>query len=71
MAKEQQAEMTISEIADVLRRHEGSMTAIANDLGVRVSSVSQVLSGKTGSKRIEEACRVKASALLEEKGNAA
>ncbi len=64
MAKHQQAEPTIYEIAEVLRKHEGSITAIANELGVRSSTVSGVLAGKSASKRIEEACRAKAMRLL-------
>src|ERR1051326_7332379 len=72
MTKSTQPELAIAEIRQILLRHEGTITSIANELGVRSGAVSQTLSGKAASKRIEEACRAKAFALLkQEKGSAA
>jgi hypothetical protein len=59
-------EMSIPQAAAILRRHEGSITAIARKFGVRTASVSMVLSGHIASKRIQAAAIKKALALLEQ-----
>jgi DNA invertase Pin-like site-specific DNA recombinase len=58
--------LTISQAATILRRHEGSITAIARKLDVRVSTVSRILAEVAASQRIEKAVIKKALALLEQ-----
>jgi predicted transcriptional regulator len=54
------------QIREVLQRHHGSLREIALNIAVTPTSVSQYLSGRMRSKRIEEACRAKALQLLEQ-----
>jgi len=52
-------------MGEVLRRHKGSLTAIADSIGIRQSGVSQWIAGRTTSARIFEAAEVKVRQLLE------
>lgn len=66
MKELQQAELRRVEIREILKRHEGSITALANELGLKVPTVSGWLYGKTKSKRIADAAHEKALDLLKQ-----
>jgi DNA-binding transcriptional regulator YiaG len=55
-----------TQIREILRRHEGSIGAVAKDLGITIQTVSKWLAGGTKSKRVAEAAERRALALLEE-----
>jgi DNA transposition AAA+ family ATPase len=57
-------ELTREEIGAVLRRHRGSMTQIAKDLGIDAVNISQYLMGLSRSKRVAAASEAKAAELL-------
>jgi len=54
------------QIREILRRHEGSIGAVATDLGITIQTVSKWLAGQTTSKRVSEAAERRALALLEQ-----
>lgn len=54
------------EIREILRRHEGSIGAVARELGITISSVSMWLYGRSKSSRVAAAAERRALALLEE-----
>jgi len=60
-----------TEVRAALRRHRGSIKAIAGDLDVTITSVVQWLGGRMTSGRIERACQAKALELLKEESRAA
>lgn len=53
-----------TEIAKVLRRHEGASSEIARSLGIRPQNVYKWAKGQTVSARIAEAAQTKALELL-------
>jgi predicted transcriptional regulator len=54
------------QIREILRRHEGSIGAVAKELEISIQMVSQWLAGRSKSKRVAEAAERRALALLEE-----
>ena len=61
-----------TEVRAALRRHRGSIKAIAENLDVTVTSVVQWLNGRMTSRNIERACHERAAELLKmEKRDAA
>lgn len=62
----QAKDLTREQIVEVIRRHPGTQTRIAGELGVRDQSVSNWVRDKCGSARVEEACRKHAARLLRE-----
>jgi hypothetical protein len=58
------AELGRQEIHKILRRHEGSISELARDLDVRVSTVSNCLRDRISSRRILDAAREMAQGLL-------
>lgn len=52
------------QIRDILRRHRGSIVAVAGEIGRSHVSVTRWLDGKITSANVEAACRAKALELL-------
>ena len=67
----QAKELKREQIVEIIRRHPGTQTRIAEELGVRDQSVSNWMRDKGGSARVEEACRKHAARLLREEEKAA
>lgn len=61
--------LSFPDIVAILHRHKGSITEIADELGIRHSGVSQWLVGRTTSARIAEAAERKAQELLKLENN--
>jgi hypothetical protein len=64
MPRIKKQELTISEIREILLRHEGAMSEIARALEVRPAAISQTLTNKMSSTRILAACRAEAEKFL-------
>lgn len=63
-----QSEKTVQlrrpQVREILKRHRGSISQIADELGITTTSVSMWLRGRGVSRRIEAASQVKALQLL-------
>lgn len=55
----------LAEMRSVLRAHRGAIKNIAEALGVSITSVLNVLNGRSKSARIARACEAKARELAE------
>lgn len=55
-----------TEVREILKRHPGSISTIADELGVTTTTVSMWLRGKTTSARIETACHKRAHEFLQQ-----
>lgn len=60
-----------TQVREILKRHPGSISRLAAELGITVQSVSLWLRGKHASQRVERAAQKKAQELLESERAAA
>jgi transcriptional regulator with XRE-family HTH domain len=54
-----------TEVRTILKRNRGSIKAIADDLGITITTVGDWMRGKTTSARVAAAAQAKALELLE------
>ena len=68
---EEQVRLRRTEVRAILKRHDGSISEVARQLGVTTQSVSMYLRGKGTSERIADATHAKALELLAKEGSTA